>query len=257
MPLQDKEVKTILKQMGIETPKLKIDFAKGDRVKVTSGPFFDFTASWTRSSGEGEGRALISIFGRETPSSSSSTRSKRSSDDTTAGLRAGRDRRGVRFGATLLCIAVVLHVHQLLSPLGDAAIGLYLHVAERLDHGSLPYLTAWEYKPPGLFALFALALRLAPTPTIAVQSLAIVASVASSLAVGRLADAACGRRSSGLGRVAALLALTLSVENEGHVGDAEVLLAPFVAWAIAIAVDGRISARGALGIGLLCAARCR
>ena len=43
MPLQDKEVKTILKQMGIETPKLKIDFKKGDRVKVTSGPFFDFT----------------------------------------------------------------------------------------------------------------------------------------------------------------------------------------------------------------------
>ena len=33
VPLQDKEVKTILKQMGIETPKLKIDFAKGDRVK--------------------------------------------------------------------------------------------------------------------------------------------------------------------------------------------------------------------------------
>src|SRR3984957_6079452 len=43
VPLQEKEVKTILKQMGIETPKLKIDFAKGDRIKVTS------------------------IFGRETP----------------------------------------------------------------------------------------------------------------------------------------------------------------------------------------------
>jgi len=43
VPLQDKEVKTILKQMGIEAPKLKIDFKKGDRVKVTSGPFFDFT----------------------------------------------------------------------------------------------------------------------------------------------------------------------------------------------------------------------
>jgi transcriptional antiterminator NusG len=35
VPLQDKEVKTILKQMGIEAPKLKIDFKKGDRVKVT------------------------------------------------------------------------------------------------------------------------------------------------------------------------------------------------------------------------------
>jgi len=33
----------MLPSMGIETPKLKIDFAKGDRIKVTSGPFFDFT----------------------------------------------------------------------------------------------------------------------------------------------------------------------------------------------------------------------
>ena len=68
VPLQDKEVKTILKQMGIETPKLKIDFKKGDRVKVTSGPFFDFTGIVDEIAPEKEKvRALISIFGRETP----------------------------------------------------------------------------------------------------------------------------------------------------------------------------------------------
>jgi transcription termination/antitermination protein NusG len=67
-PLQDKEVKTILKQMGIEAPKLKIDFKKGDRVKVTSGPFFDFTGVVDEIQPEKERlRALISIFGRETP----------------------------------------------------------------------------------------------------------------------------------------------------------------------------------------------
>src|SRR5271170_245511 len=67
-PLQEKEVKTILKQMGIETPKLKIDFAKGDRIKVTSGPFFDFTGIVDDIQPEKEKvRALISIFGRETP----------------------------------------------------------------------------------------------------------------------------------------------------------------------------------------------
>ena len=38
VPLQDKEVKTILKQMGIEAPKLKIDFAKGDRAKYFEFP---------------------------------------------------------------------------------------------------------------------------------------------------------------------------------------------------------------------------
>ncbi len=68
VPLQEKEVKTILKQMGIETPKLKIDFSKGDRVKVTSGPFFDFTGIVDEIQPEKEKlRALISIFGRETP----------------------------------------------------------------------------------------------------------------------------------------------------------------------------------------------
>ena len=68
VPLQDKEVKTILKQMGIEAPKLKIDFKRGDRVKVTSGPFFDFTGIIDDITPEKERlRALISIFGRETP----------------------------------------------------------------------------------------------------------------------------------------------------------------------------------------------
>lgn len=68
VPLQEKEVKTILKQMGIEAPKLKIDFAKGDRIKVTSGPFFDFTGVVDEIAPEKERlRALISIFGRETP----------------------------------------------------------------------------------------------------------------------------------------------------------------------------------------------
>ncbi|MBV8810219.1 MAG: KOW motif-containing protein, partial [Acidobacteriaceae bacterium] len=41
---------------------------KGDRVKVTSGPFFDFTGLIDEIQPEKEKvRALISIFGRETP----------------------------------------------------------------------------------------------------------------------------------------------------------------------------------------------
>ncbi|MHB8462731.1 MAG: transcription termination/antitermination protein NusG, partial [Vulcanimicrobiaceae bacterium] len=60
--------KTILKQMGIEAPRLKIDFAKNDRVRVTSGPFYDFTGIVDDVQADKEKlRALISIFGRETP----------------------------------------------------------------------------------------------------------------------------------------------------------------------------------------------
>ncbi len=79
VPLQDKEVKTILKQMGIETPKLKIDFAKGDRVKVTSGPFFDFTGIVDDIQPEKERFARSSRSSAAKPrSSSSSTKSKKS-----------------------------------------------------------------------------------------------------------------------------------------------------------------------------------
>src|SRR5215216_4445710 len=38
-PLQDAEVKAILKQMKMETPKVKVSFSKGERVKVVDGPF--------------------------------------------------------------------------------------------------------------------------------------------------------------------------------------------------------------------------
>jgi len=68
LPLQEKEVKTILKRMGIETPKLKLDFKKGDHIKVRFGPFLDFTGVVDDIQPEKEKvRALITIFGREAP----------------------------------------------------------------------------------------------------------------------------------------------------------------------------------------------
>ena len=67
VPLQEKEVKTILKQMGIETPKLKIDFAKGDRVKVTERPVLRFHRHRRRDpAGKGEGpRAHLDLRPRD------------------------------------------------------------------------------------------------------------------------------------------------------------------------------------------------
>lgn len=68
LPLQDKEVKTILKRMGIETPKIKLDFKKGDHIKVILGPFLDFTGVVDEIQPEKEKvRALIMFFGREAP----------------------------------------------------------------------------------------------------------------------------------------------------------------------------------------------
>jgi transcription termination/antitermination protein NusG len=41
-PLDDADVKRILKQMKMEAPKVKVSFSPGERVKVVVGPFTDF-----------------------------------------------------------------------------------------------------------------------------------------------------------------------------------------------------------------------
>jgi len=67
-PLQDSEVKAILKQMKMETPKVKVSFSKGERIKVVDGPFVDFLGVVDEINPErGKVRVLVSMFGRETP----------------------------------------------------------------------------------------------------------------------------------------------------------------------------------------------
>ncbi len=68
IPLDEKEIKTIQKRMGVEEPKYKIDIKIGAPVKVVDGPFKGFEGK-VASIDEGRGRVkiLISVFGRETP----------------------------------------------------------------------------------------------------------------------------------------------------------------------------------------------
>lgn len=68
LPLQDREVKTILRQLGDETPKFRITYQKGSTVRINSGPFQDFSGVVDEILPEKEKvRVLVSIFGRETP----------------------------------------------------------------------------------------------------------------------------------------------------------------------------------------------
>jgi transcriptional antiterminator NusG len=67
-PLEDSEVKRILKQMKMEAPKVKVTFSRGERVKVVDGPFTDFIGVVDDINPEkGKVRVLVSFFGRETP----------------------------------------------------------------------------------------------------------------------------------------------------------------------------------------------
>jgi transcriptional antiterminator NusG len=68
MPLSASEVERIFKQSDEQEPVVKIDMAVGDKIVVLSGPFKDFEGEVIEVSSErNKLKALLSIFGRETP----------------------------------------------------------------------------------------------------------------------------------------------------------------------------------------------
>ena len=68
VPLEEEEVKSILRQMEEEAPRVRIGFTKGQSVRITDGPFAEFIGSVDEIySDKGKVRVLLSFFGRETP----------------------------------------------------------------------------------------------------------------------------------------------------------------------------------------------
>ena len=68
IPLDETEVKQILRHMGVETPKYRVAFTKGQSVRVTDGPFAEFIGTVDEVNPErNKLKVLVSIFGRETP----------------------------------------------------------------------------------------------------------------------------------------------------------------------------------------------
>jgi len=68
IPLQENEVRQILRQMGLDDSRPKVDLVVGQPVRVIAGPFQNFTGVIGEIFPEkGKARVLISMFGRETP----------------------------------------------------------------------------------------------------------------------------------------------------------------------------------------------
>jgi len=67
-PLEESEVKSILRQMRSEEPRIKVGFVIGQSVRITDGPFIDFIGSVDAMNlVKGKVKVLVSFFGRETP----------------------------------------------------------------------------------------------------------------------------------------------------------------------------------------------
>jgi transcriptional antiterminator NusG len=67
-PIEEEEIEKIMKRMGREEPKHKIDFKIGEVVNITDGPFKGFDGSINEVDAvKGKLKVLVSMFGRETP----------------------------------------------------------------------------------------------------------------------------------------------------------------------------------------------
>jgi transcriptional antiterminator NusG len=67
-PLEQDEVKKILKQMEEEAPKVNVNYQVGQAVKITDGPFTDFEGVVDNIDQErGRVRVMVSFFGRDMP----------------------------------------------------------------------------------------------------------------------------------------------------------------------------------------------
>ncbi|QAS52691.1 transcription termination/antitermination protein NusG [Halobacillus litoralis] len=69
IPLLEEEVETVLKRMGMnEQPKAEIDFEVKESVKVTEGPFANFTGAIEYiDTDKQKVKVHVNMFGRETP----------------------------------------------------------------------------------------------------------------------------------------------------------------------------------------------
>jgi transcription termination/antitermination protein NusG len=67
-PLTEEEVEKILKRMGREEPKYKMNFKVGEVVNIVDGPFKDTDGTINEvDETKGKLKVLVNMFGRETP----------------------------------------------------------------------------------------------------------------------------------------------------------------------------------------------
>jgi len=67
-PVSEDEINRILRQLGEKMKKIEVDFELNEVIKVISGPFRGYTGAISEINPDrGKLKALISIFGRETP----------------------------------------------------------------------------------------------------------------------------------------------------------------------------------------------
>ncbi len=67
-PLRPEEVSAIIQRMEADAPRIKVSFRKGERVRITDGPFNEFRGTVEDIDMErAKVRVMVNFFGRDTP----------------------------------------------------------------------------------------------------------------------------------------------------------------------------------------------
>jgi transcriptional antiterminator NusG len=67
-PIDEEEMKSLQRRMGIEEPTFTIDVQVGETVRITDGPFKELEGKVAEvDSDRGKVKVMVSMFGRETP----------------------------------------------------------------------------------------------------------------------------------------------------------------------------------------------
>ena len=129
--------------------------------------------------------------------------------------------------ALALCIGLL--VIAIRAPLMDLPLerdeGEYAYIAWRMTFGETPYLDWFDQKPPGIFAVYRLAIALAGDSVVAIRALAAVFSAISCIALFHLVRLLLG---IGAGLTSALLLAFLAADPmiHGSIANTEVFMLP-------------------------------
>jgi transcriptional antiterminator NusG len=67
-PIDEEEMKSLQRRMGIEEPTFTIDVQVGETIRITDGPFKELEGKVAEvDSDRGKVKVMVSMFGRETP----------------------------------------------------------------------------------------------------------------------------------------------------------------------------------------------
>src|SRR5579884_360528 len=144
---------------------------------------------------------------------------------------------GVWFGAIVL-LYIILRIHSLPIPL-DRDEGIFGYAGQRISEGGKPYLDVFDHKPPGVFYVFALALKIFPATAIGIHLFLAIYNLFTLLAVALLIRARFNDRRAWLAGAFCYAVFSASPSIQGFTASTEMLMLLPITLSVLLAVVGK------------------